>query len=121
MIKSNSIKWLNYSFIALLVSFAALQYNDPDSGLWITFYALGAYICFSNLFSVTKIRLVVITLFSAVLLFFLISNWPESFSGFEQSAESPDVNVEKARESGGLIIILNFIWLSTWMSLKKSA
>ena len=40
------MKIFNYIFVLLFLSFAALQYNDPDPIVWIAIYGAMAYVCF---------------------------------------------------------------------------
>lgn len=40
------MKTLNIIFTILFLSFAALQYNDPDPYVWIPIYAYAALLCF---------------------------------------------------------------------------
>ena len=40
------MKLFNYLFVLIFISFAAVQYNDPDPYLWIPIYLYPAALCF---------------------------------------------------------------------------
>lgn len=100
----------------MLVIFALVQFNDPDPLLWVLVYLTGAYICFANIYGRTAIRNIFIAAYAMFLLYLLWTNWPVSFDGFSQDADAPNLNVEKARESGGVIIGLIMVAISTYLS-----
>lgn len=39
------MRWLYALFLILMLSFVAVQYNDPDGGLWMVIYGAGALWC----------------------------------------------------------------------------
>ena len=87
----------------LLLLFAALQYNDPDPEVWITIYGIGALLCLLNMRKMRReVRVLSLTFIIASLVFSLY-NWPGEWLGFDQT-DPPNINVEKARESCGLLI-----------------
>lgn len=97
----------------LLVSFAVVQYNDPDPFLWILFYTVGAFICISSAFALTKKTSLAMLVYVLICLGFAIFNWPQEWLGFDQTSP-PNINVEKARESIGLLISAAFVAIC-WM------
>ena len=95
-------KTLASIFTLLFIWAAVLQSNDPDALKWYVIYGSGAFA--STLFVFDQLRV-----FWAILLFgfylsFAIYNWPAKFEGFT-IGEGDIVNVEKAREVGGLLIL----------------
>ena len=40
------MKTFNYLFVLIFISFAAVQYNDPDPYLWIPIYLYPGVLCF---------------------------------------------------------------------------
>jgi len=92
----------------LLVIFAVVQYNDPDPGLWMMFYGIGAFFCISSAFFHTKYSYLAMYIYMVICLVFAIINWPEVWMGFDQT-EPPSVHVEKARESCGLLVSAFFV------------
>jgi len=60
-------------------------------------------LCLLNLKNPAKWIVIVSLIFVLVSLGFSIYNWPETWMGFDQT-NPPNLNVEKARESCGLLI-----------------
>jgi hypothetical protein len=87
-----------------LLVFAAVQFNDPDPMLWIMFYAVGAFICISSAFIFTKRTSLAMLVYIFICIGFAIFNWPNEWLGFDQKFSVPNINVERARESCGLLI-----------------
>lgn len=114
----NLQKGLNYLFIALLVVSAALQWNDPDPILWVTVYLSGAYICWSNIFGLSHFRLIFLGGYYVFLTILLLQNFPLVFEGFLQG-EKPSIEIEKTRETGGIIIAILFTGISSIMAWKR--
>lgn len=81
------------------LAFAAVQYNDPDAGLWILIYFIAASLCFM----VVKGKASTILLLAAALLYGIgaVYLWPDLYEGI--SIGGGDINnIEEARESLGL-------------------
>lgn len=93
---------------ALLLLFAVFQFNDPDPTLWILFYGAGSAICFGALLHPIKSLKWVSIAYVAICVFYAIFNWPEQWMGFTQT-DTPNVNVERARESCGLLFAAFFV------------
>jgi Transmembrane family 220, helix len=96
-------KPLAIGFGILFVLFAILQYNDPDPEVWVPIYALAALACFMALTRFGKVwfyaLLAVGYLVAAVL------QWPPVFEGFVLNEMGmKTVNIELAREAGGLAL-----------------
>jgi hypothetical protein len=94
-------------FAILFIWSATLQSNDPDAFKWYLIYGMGALA--SILFIIEKLRFVWTLVLFIYYLGFAISNWPVKFEGFS-IGEGDIVNIEKAREVGGLLI-LGFVML----------
>jgi hypothetical protein len=99
-------------FGLLFVLFAAFQYNDPDPEVWVPIYSIGAVACFMAYANVGRWWF-----FAAMSLVYLIAayyQWPPVFEGFlfnELGMRS--VNIELAREAGGLAICAGvMLWLA---------
>ncbi|WP_128544448.1 transmembrane 220 family protein [Larkinella soli] len=94
---------LSIVFALLFILFAAFQYNDPDPEVWIPIYLFGAAASFMAYVGMGRPWF-----FAAMGLVYLVAAvywWPPVFEGFlldEMSMKT--VNIELARESGGLAI-----------------
>lgn len=95
---------------ALLVLFAIVQWNDPDPWLWIGFYIFAAFLCISLSFFWRKWVIVLVCIYITTALLFAYFNWPEIWMGFEQTIPA-NINIEKARESCGLLVSVSFLAL----------
>ncbi|GAB3549183.1 transmembrane 220 family protein [Spirosoma fluminis] len=96
-------KILSIIFGLLFLLFAAFQYNDPDPEIWVPIYGFAAVACFMAYASVGRWWF-----FAAMTVIYLVAayyQWPPRFEGFlfdELGMRS--VNIEMAREAGGLAI-----------------
>lgn len=102
-------------FGLLLLFFAVVQYNDPDPEVWMLIYGIGATLCFVQVASFRPVISYLSLAFALGCLIFAIINWPSLWMGFEQT-EPPNINVEQARESCGLLIVCLFMFIN---SIKK--
>ena len=107
-------KALAIGFGVLFVLFAILQYNDPDPEVWIPIYALAAIACFMALTRFGNVwfygLLVVGFLVAAVL------QWPPVFEGFVlNEVGMKTVNIELAREAGGLALCAVAMVVMGWL------
>lgn len=92
----------------MLLGFAAVQYNDPDAGLWIAVYLIYALVVVSAIIRpLNTIWYLVAMVFP---LFFAALQWPEKWEGLGDTMMNQ--NTERARESLGLIICAFSSWLS---------
>ena len=96
-------KIVSIVFGLLFVLFAALQYNDPDPQVWIPIYGFAAVACFMVYGGVARwwflVAMAVIYVVAAVY------QWPPVFEGFLFSEVGMrSMNIEMAREAGGLAI-----------------
>lgn len=94
-------KVISLFFGLIFLLFAAFQYNDPDPAVWISIYGLAALLSFYALAS--GARPVVYVVAGIVFIGAAIYWWPPAFEGFlldEMGMKT--INIELARESGGL-------------------
>jgi hypothetical protein len=105
-------------FILIFILSAAVQYNDPDPLVWIAIYGLAALACLSVLINKTPHYYV----FFVMAVGYLISaylQWPPQFEGFVfEEVAMHSLNIELARESGGLVICALGMVIMGWFSKK---
>ncbi|TAE30215.1 MAG: hypothetical protein EAZ91_10840 [Cytophagales bacterium] len=90
-------------FALLFALFAGFQYNDPDPEVWISIYGLAALASVMAL--VGAARPWFLWLMAALYVVAALYQWPPHFEGFlldEMGMKT--VNIELAREAGGLAI-----------------
>ncbi|WP_234734883.1 transmembrane 220 family protein [Tellurirhabdus bombi] len=96
-------KWISIIFGLLFILFAVFQYNDPDPGLWISIYLFAAAACFMALSQAVKPWFYLIA--GGIYLVAAYLQWPPVFEGFTlDELGMKTINIELARESGGLAI-----------------
>ncbi len=96
-------KILSIVFGLLFVLFAAFQYNDPDPEVWVPIYGLAAIACFMAYAGLGRWWFYV--LMAVMYVIAAVYQWPPAFEGFlfsEMGMRS--MNIEMAREAGGLAI-----------------
>ena len=98
---------------------AGLQYNDPDSLVWILIWSIAGIIAFAFAFNRVSYKVLLIAGILAFINFFYA--FPEKFEGFEIG--TGDIkNVEEGREAFGLLIIaiiMLVLAIRSWV-VKKS-
>lgn len=109
------MKIFNIIFIIIFITFAALQYNDPDPYIWIPVYLYAAFLCYlalKNKYSPTLyiIGLTVYLLY-AIYLFFDktgVLTWAEEHNAenLVQTMKATKPWIEETREFGGLFIVI---------------
>jgi hypothetical protein len=90
-------------FGVIFLLFAAVQYNDPDPQVWIPIYGFAAIASFMALGNAGRPWFYIAS--GVIYLVCAIYWWPPKFEGFlldEMGMKT--VNIELARESGGLAI-----------------
>ncbi|RAJ94343.1 transmembrane family 220 protein [Larkinella arboricola] len=90
-------------FGLLFILFAVFQYNDPDPQIWIPIYGVGAFASFMALGNAVRPWFFILA--GLGYLVAAIYQWPPAFEGFlldEMGMKT--INIELARESGGLAI-----------------
>ena len=117
-------KTLAIVFAVLFVLFAALQYNDPDPQVWIPIYTFAAMACVMAWGGLGQPWFYV--LMALVYAGAAIWQWPPAFEGFlldEMGMKT--VNIELAREAGGLAIcavaMLTMAWLTRPLHRPRGA
>lgn len=119
------MKLFNLLFIIVFLTFAALQYNDPDPYIWIPLYLYAAFLCvlaFRGKYSplLYIIGLIVYSGYAVYLLFDKtgVLNWAEEHDAenLVQTMKATKPWIEETREFGGLFIVLialiiNMVWL----------
>ena len=96
-------KIVSIIFGLLFVLFAAFQYNDPDPEVWIPIYGLAAIACLMAYAGVGRwwFFVAMAVLYSVAAVY----QWPPVFEGFLFSEVGMrSMNIEMAREAGGLAI-----------------
>ena len=110
-------------FGLLFVLFAAFQYNDPDPQLWVPIYSVAAIACFMAFAGVGQPALYAVIAAGYVVA--AIYQWPPRFEGFlftEIGMRS--VNIEMAREAGGLgicaiVMVLMALLMRQFQSIRR--
>lgn len=95
-------KILGILFTVFFLFSAAVQFNDPDSLLWIALYALGAVL--SALFVMDKLKFYWPVILGVVYIILSIYHWPAEFEGVALKDGMKTENIELGRESLGMII-----------------
>jgi len=107
-------------FAILFLISAALQYNDPDPEVWVPIYLFGVVAC-----ALAYVRVGKPWFFLGMAVVYLVAaytQWPPVFEGFllnEMGMKT--LNVELARESGGLAISGIGMLLLAWALSRKAA
>jgi len=115
-------KRLNFIFFFIFFISGSLQFNDPDSLIWITIYFTASF--FSLLFHLSINKWYFSGYFSFILSLFTIflvlkapSNieWIRLFETFQMNQQTVEVGIEL----GGLFIITIWMYFLTGMSITK--
>ncbi len=111
-------KIISLTFFILFCFCAYLQLNDPDPQVWIPIYLLAAFACLSVFVNKTPHQYV----FWAMSIGYLVAaylQWPPQFEGFMfDTMKMHSLNIELARESGGLSICACVMALMGWFLRK---
>lgn len=112
-------KTLAIVFGLLFVLFAALQYNDPDPQVWVPIYGFAAVAC---LMAYTGLgRPWFFVLMAVIYVGAAAYQWPPVFRGFAFGEGMRDLNIELARESGGLAICATAMVAMALLTRKRLA
>ena len=122
------MRLLHFIFTLLMLGFAALQWNDPDRIIWISFYlttALMAMLAITNTCKpclrawamiLSVITVIMMTqVFPGVVTFIQTSNYREIFAAMND--EQP--YIEQSREFLGLFIVLFYCIYVACVSYQK--
>jgi ABC-type transport system involved in multi-copper enzyme maturation permease subunit len=107
------MKIFNLIFALLFLSFAALQYNDPDPLLWILIYGAMVVLCglafTGRIFKKALLALAAGYVVYAIILFPSVMEWLQSEDRsmlFDELAKMQNLYIEETREFLGLMICL---------------
>lgn len=106
-------------FGLLFTLFAALQYNDPDPQVWIPIYGFAALACLMAYTGMGRPWFFI--LMAMIYVGAAAYQWPPIFHGFAFGEGMRDMNIELARESGGLVICAVAMGLMAWLTRKRLA
>jgi hypothetical protein len=108
---------MGYILLVLFVMFiywGYLNFNDPDAPLWVAIYFGAAAICMMAFFGMAYWFVD-----GPVILFYVgysIKNWPKKWMGFKMPMNDHDLNIERGRESVGLLIAAACVIFSYWVA-----
>ncbi len=112
----NAKKIVTVFFLIIFLLSAAVQYNDPDPERWIAIYGLAALACVSVLID-RKPHAYVFWIMAVGYLVAAYFQWPPKFEGFLfDEMKMRSLNIEEARETGGLVICAVGMGLMGWFS-----
>ncbi len=110
------LKSLGYLFTILFGVTSVLQYNDPDSFIWILIYGTAAIISF--LFSKGKLGMKVALILGIICLAGFVYLYPLNFQGFDLD-DGDMKTVELGREAFGLLIIALVFFFYAFVLRKR--
>jgi hypothetical protein len=100
-------KFMSLIFAGLFLWAAYVQYNDPDTLLWIAIYVAAAVV--SLLFYLDKLHFLVPLFLGMIYLVEAMISWPDVFEGVTIGAGNI-VNIERGREALGLLILASVMF-----------
>ncbi len=120
MAQSKVLTSLNYSMLAVFVLSILVQHNDPDALHWSLIYGAAALNCLFAArcqlhWSMPALVIVVALVAAGTLAPNVIGK--ASFSDIFSSMEMKSIEVEQARELGGLFIIV--IWMTMLLFMAR--
>ncbi|MEZ0485173.1 transmembrane 220 family protein [Fibrella aquatica] len=111
-------KVLPLVFAIVFVLFAGVQYNDPDPQIWVPIYGFAAMACI-----MAYARIGQVWFFGLMALIYgvvAIYQWPPAFEGFVLNEMGmKTVNIELAREAGGLAICALAMGIMAFLVSKR--
>lgn len=103
---------LHYIMLGVLILSAAVQFNDPDPWAWILIYLSAAFVTLlairQKLHWPLTILVAIISLVWSVYCLTRISG-PVSVINIISTVDMKTLDIELAREAGGLIIVLSWM------------
>ena len=111
---------LQYSLAFVFLVFGVVQFNDPDPEWWVRWYFGLSLLCVLDALGRMSRWMWMLPL--ALGTVWLISIWPEAWEGFGlgEGLQMKNDNIERARESGGLLIsILASYAFFRWRRVPK--
>ena len=108
------LKYLQIIFAGLFISFAIVQLDDPDSGLWMASYSAAALVCIISFLGKMpkKVLLGLIGLTTLGILVLMpnayagLVNYDANLAPNPEITHTADVQTEIFKEFGGLFVIL---------------
>ncbi len=100
----------------LFLSFAAMQYNDPDPMIWIAIYAVTTVVVVLGAFGRIPVIIFAMACTASVIGAFMM--WPATYEGLEVGGGDIK-NIEEARESLGLLLIAVVMFFYAIMPGRK--
>jgi hypothetical protein len=119
--KSKPFKILNYFMLVVYLYMVVVQYNDPDTLLWVSIYGIAAIICF--LASRDRLHWGISAIMAGVALVWALTLAPDvigkvSFSELFGNLYMKTLAIEQAREMGGLLIVAGWMIVLT-LSVRR--
>lgn len=123
------MKILNGILTLLLISFAAVQYNDPDAFMWIIIYLSTAFLTGATLFdkyhsTITQLLMFILS----INLFLILPEFSSSVTNYNPNAitdpnitHTANIQTEIFKEVGGLIVCLLVLTFLFWQSKVTSS
>ncbi|MFN7300885.1 MAG: transmembrane 220 family protein [Bacteroidota bacterium] len=116
---------LQYSLAFVFLVFGVVQFNDPDPEWWVSWYFGLSLLCVLDaLGRMSRWMWMLPVVLGTV---WLISIWPEAWEGLGlgEGLQMKNDNIERARESGGLLISILasyafFRWRRTHMVIEPT-
>jgi hypothetical protein len=108
-------KILGYLFAFLFIIGATLQYNDPDTLMWVIIYAIASLVSLG--FALNKIRFVIPLVIGSLAFAGFLYLYPADFQGFDLN-DGDIKTVELGREAFGLLII-SIVMLALSFRIKR--
>ncbi len=124
------MKVFNIVFIVVFITFAVLQYNDPDPYIWIPFYLYAALLCFLALSGkyypvLYTIGLIAYFLYAAYLFFDKtgVLSWVKEHEAenLVQTMKATKPWIEETREFGGLMVVIIVLIVNMLAMRKKKS
>lgn len=121
-----TLKIIKWSLAALFLLFAALQYNDPDPGLWMLVYGAISVACACAVFNVYSVPVMIVMAGGYLILSALhvdgMLEWlksPNRNKIFDDVAKMQYPYIEEAREFLGLLICLIALMYLFYLQRRK--
>lgn len=105
------VKWAHLILSALFISFAIMQWNDPDALMWILMYIVVSAVAFFAFKGRHDIRVnaAIVAVLLVTLVFYIpdLSEWlKDGMPSIAESMQATSPYIELVRESLGLMISL---------------
>lgn len=116
------IKTTNAFFTLILLAFAALQFNDPDPVIWVSFYVICALVPASGLYGRHIKQLLWLALIVCGITLVVHASGAYNYylhmnqEPLMQSMNPQKPYIEEAREFLGALITLGLVLISEWLT-----